>query len=97
MELDRLNAAPITGDEYIRAAARAREKLERIIAREGDAGGARRQPQYLNALIAEAIRQERYEKYTECQAVEIRDKKIADESRQPENIISYVPIVSHLA
>ena len=36
----------------------ATRKLERIIEREGDAGGERKKPYYLAQLIAEAVRQE---------------------------------------
>lgn len=36
---------------------RAEKKLRRIIEREGTAGGARLQPEYLAALIAEAARE----------------------------------------
>lgn len=96
MNLDSTISAPLTAEEYIIAEKRAREKLERIISREGDADGARRTPQYLNALIKEAVEQERYTAYTTQRAAANGDKKRADVSRQQENIISYVPIVPHL-
>ena len=41
---------------------RAIRKLQRIIEREGDAGGARLTPAYFLQLLAEEIRQEEYER-----------------------------------
>ena len=43
---------------------RAKEKLARIIEREGDLNGARRQPQYLEQLIQEALRERRFARFT---------------------------------
>lgn len=93
-------SAPITVTEYEKAEQRAREKLRQIIEREGDADGARRTAQYINALIAEQVGQERYTAYTYQKAVEqIRDKKRAGIDSQPkiDNVISLVSIVSQIS
>lgn len=54
----------IPDDEYAQAERQARKKLARIIEREGDFGGARLQPRYLAQLIAEAIRENRFARFT---------------------------------
>ena len=48
-----------TYSEIVNALKPATEKLERIIEREGDAHGARREPSYIAQLIAENIRSTR--------------------------------------
>lgn len=48
--------ANIAPKEWDRAKAYAERKLALIIRREGDAGGARREPWYLAQLIAETVR-----------------------------------------
>lgn len=50
--------------EWDNAKEQAERKLGRIIDREGDAGGARREPWYLAQLIAEAVRSSRFSKFT---------------------------------
>lgn len=54
----------ITPSEWDGARAYAEHKLKRIIEREGDADGARREPWYLAQLIAEAVRGNRFSKLT---------------------------------
>lgn len=51
--------------EYGEAKASAERKLKRIIEREGDAGGARREPWYLAQLIAEAVKSSRLTEITQ--------------------------------
>ena len=46
---------------------RAARKLQRIIEREGDAGGARLTPAYFLQLLAEEIRQEECERFFSAQ------------------------------
>lgn len=53
------------GGEQDGARAYAEHKLERIIEREGDADGARREPWYLAQLIAETIKGNRFSKFTQ--------------------------------
>lgn len=55
----------ITPSEWDGARAYAEHKLERIIEREGDADGARREPWYLAQLIAEAVKGNRFSKLTQ--------------------------------
>lgn len=54
----------ITPSEWDGARAYAEHKLERIIEREGDADGARREPWYLAQLIAETVRGNRFSRLT---------------------------------
>lgn len=54
----------ISPSELEEAKAYAERKLALIIEREGDAGGARREPWYLAQLIAEAVRGNRFARYT---------------------------------
>lgn len=51
--------------EWDDAKAYAEHKLKRIIEREGDAGGARREPWYLAQLIAEIVRGNRFSSLTQ--------------------------------
>ena len=55
----------ITPSEWDGARADAEHKLERIIEREGDADGARREPWYLAQLIAETVRSNRFSGLTQ--------------------------------
>lgn len=88
--------APVTADEFATAEEKAQAKLERIIEREGDAGGARRTQSYLNALIVEIIGQERYTAYTASLAQGY--KKEADAKRQPKEKICYLtPIIAQIS
>lgn len=48
------------------AESRARDKLERIISREGDAGGERLKPEYLDKLISEAENEIKVERESIC-------------------------------
>lgn len=54
----------IEPSEWDKAKEEAERKLGRIIDREGDADGARREPWYLAQLIAEAVKQSRFSKFT---------------------------------
>ena len=49
----------ISPHEWVKARANASQKLARIIARDGDENGARREPWYLAQLVAEAVREGR--------------------------------------
>ena len=51
--------------EWDDARAYAEHKLKKIIEREGDADGARREPWYLAQLIAEAVKGNRFSKLTQ--------------------------------
>lgn len=59
-QLDR----PISAEEWSAALAPAIEKQARIIAREGDADGARATGRYLGMLVAETIRMNAFMKFT---------------------------------
>ena len=48
--------AEIPSPEWDKATVQAERKLKRIIAREGDADGKRREPWYLAQLIAETVK-----------------------------------------
>ena len=50
--------------EFTESEKYAQRKLDLIIQREGDAGGARREPWYLAQLIAEAVRSSRISQFT---------------------------------
>lgn len=63
-EAERYLGMSIDNSEWDRAKKQAEKKLCRIIDREGDAGGERRQPGYLAQLIAEAVRTARLCTYT---------------------------------
>lgn len=54
----------IEPSEWDKAKESAERKLGRIISREGDAGGARREPWYLAQLIAESVRSSRMTSFT---------------------------------
>lgn len=56
--------AEIAPSEWDEAKAYAEHKLAGIIEREGDAGGARREPWYLAQLIAEAVKGSRFSQLT---------------------------------
>nr|UWI04055.1 MAG: hypothetical protein [Bacteriophage sp.] len=56
--------AAIEPQEWDKAKAYAERKLERIIEREGDAGGERRKPYYLAQLIAETVRSDCFMQFT---------------------------------
>ena len=53
----------ISSDEYRDGLAEAQKKLARIIERYGDADGARKDPEYLAILIAEAVTAKRFTEY----------------------------------
>lgn len=55
-EAERLLGTAVEPWEWESASTYAERKLERIIEREGDAGGERREPWYMAQLIAEAVR-----------------------------------------
>lgn len=59
-QLDR----PISDEEWRTALVPALEKQELIIAREGDADGARATGRYLGLLVAEAIRSNAFMEFT---------------------------------
>lgn len=48
--------ADILPSEWDEARVKAQQKLDRIVSQEGDGNGARREPEYLAQLIAEAVR-----------------------------------------
>lgn len=54
----------ISENEYAQAEKRAKNKLARIIERNGDLNGVRLQPWYLAQLIAEAVRENRLARFT---------------------------------
>lgn len=54
----------IEPSEWGEAKKYAERKLKRIIDREGDGNGARREPWYLAQLIAEAVRGSRFSQFT---------------------------------
>lgn len=54
----------IEPSEWDEARAYAEHKLKGIIEREGDAGGARREPWYLAQLIAETVKGSRFSRFT---------------------------------
>lgn len=54
----------IEPSEWDKAKADAERKLKNIINREGDGNGERKQPYYLAQLIAEAVRSERFFKFS---------------------------------
>ncbi|HEZ7985989.1 MAG TPA: hypothetical protein RWO09_03520 [Ruminococcus sp.] len=61
--LSDIMTAPITGLETERAIERAEKKLNNIIAREGDADGARREPWYFWELVKESLKESRTTTY----------------------------------
>ena len=63
-EAERYLGAKIPEQLWRPALTRSKLKLERIIKREGDAGGERREPWYLAQLIAEDLRERRLAEYT---------------------------------
>lgn len=65
-----------TYEEIIAALKPAAKKLERIIKREGDAGGARCEPTYIAQLISEEIRSTRM--VIKCMARYKEKKRIAE-------------------
>ena len=62
-EAERYLGAAIMQEEFEKAKEDAERKLRWIISREGDAGGARKEPWYLAQLIAEAVRASRLTTY----------------------------------
>ena len=52
-------------DDHARAVVQAVHKLRRIIAREGDADGARRRPEYFDQILQEIIQEQAAAEYTE--------------------------------
>ena len=75
-------------DEWEEALPRAERKLSRIIDREGDADGMRRQPWYLGKLVEEAIREEAFSQFTfmHCAAL------AAQRQTAPEEIEKAAPL-----
>ena len=56
---------------------KAKEKLARIIEREGDLNGERRKPEYLAQLFVEAIQEAKASEYTTSRYLEIKEKPTA--------------------
>ena len=71
--LNEISPPPITDDEIIAAVISAKQKLARIIEREGDMGGLRRKPEYLEQLIAEQLTEKRFKAF--CLTVHNEIKK----------------------
>lgn len=63
-EAEKFLGTEIEPSEWDSAKTCAERKLDRIIEREGDADGARREPWYLAQLIAEAVRGDRFSRFT---------------------------------
>lgn len=70
----------VTDTEWEKAYAPATRKLAFIIAREGDAGGARRRPQYLGKLVQEQITASELSAY--CEMMYTQKKTASEESGQ---------------
>ena len=64
-------------DLFLVAEKKAKEKLARIIEREGDLNGERRKPEYLVQLIIEAIKERKASKHTIGRYLEIKEKPTA--------------------
>lgn len=87
----------IDPEEWAGAKAYAEQKLERIIEREGDAGGARREPWYLAQLIAETVKGERFSAFTQLIYYAAEQFGVKKEQPTSENVSrpkSNTPIVS---
>lgn len=76
-----------TYEEIIAALKPAAKKLERIIKREGDAGGARCEPTYIAQLISEEIRSTRM--VIKCMA-RYKEKRCIAEANAPLTTLSIV-------
>lgn len=76
-----------TYEEIIAALKPAAKKLERIIKREGDAGGARCEPTYIAQLISEEIRSTRM--VIKCMA-RYKEKRRIAEANAPLTILNIV-------
>jgi hypothetical protein len=62
--LSNIFTAPVTDLEAEKAMERAEQKLNDIITREGDAGGARHEPWYFWELVKESLRESRATTFT---------------------------------
>lgn len=73
--------------EFMEASLSAKDKLKRIIEREGDADGERTQPYYLAQLIAEAINQNRFSLLCQIDYEEklTKGKECAAQANTPSN------------
>jgi len=90
---ERLLGTSIPPREWDEAKTRAERKLQRIISREGDANGCRREPGYLAQLIAEAIRERRFSRFT-YELMETLEAKEKPAARAASNSITSVSIVA---
>lgn len=63
-QAERYLGTTIEPSEWDKAKADAERKLKNIINREGDGTGERRKPYYLAQLIAEAVRSDRFSKFS---------------------------------
>lgn len=62
--------ADIHLNEWDKAKESAEHKLNRIISQNGDAGGNRREPGYLAQLIAEAVKEIRFSRFS-CELMDL--------------------------
>ncbi len=61
--------------QMAQARAYAERKLQRILSREGDYGGVRREPWYFEQLVQEASRDIRFAEFTQVSAHKIGEKE----------------------